>query len=160
MNVMKKYNYFWLIVLMVWITGCSENVISLESKVMENDQLEVVDMVFDENYKNFHVDVKIKENYAPEKIARVTDLKVVAKEFRMDFKELDDKAQPQFLGEMNVKSERIAEYGLKVLILVDLTLDEEQVQKQKIAINNLKSLFSHDNLYIFHKISKRKYTYY
>ena len=47
---MKKYNYFWLIVLMVWITGCSENVISLESKVMENDQLEVVDMVFDENY--------------------------------------------------------------------------------------------------------------
>ena len=62
MNVMKRYNYFWLIVLMVWITGCSENVISLESKVMENDQLEVVDMVFDENYKNFHVDVKIKEN--------------------------------------------------------------------------------------------------
>lgn len=148
MNVMKRYNYFWLIVLMVWITGCSENVISLESKVMENDQLEVVDMVFDENYKNFHVDVKIKENYAPEKIARITDLKVVAKEFRMDFKELDDKAQPQFLGEMNVKSERIAEYGLKVLILVDLTLDEEQVQKQKIAINNLKSLFSHDNLYV------------
>lgn len=144
---MKNYSFFLLAVLMSITTGCSENAIRSECKSMEKDGLEVLDINFDEHYKNFYVDVKIKDEYESSVLTKIKDLKIVANEFRDDF-DLDEETQPTIVSVENIKSNKIAEFGLKILVLVDLTLSEQQIQKQKTVIDNLKTLFSNDDLYV------------
>ena len=130
------------------LTGCVDNSMRFGPTENQNDKLEILDIQFEEGYKKFHVDVKIKDGYAPEKVNRIQDLKVVSKELRIDMKEVIDEVQPQFIGSKNIKAEKIAELGFKMLILVDLTLNEQQVLEQRIIVENLRSLFSNDNLFV------------
>ena len=145
--MMKIDKFFRLIVWLLCLTGCSESLV-MDHPATKDDKLEVLDIQFDEIYKTFHVDVKVKDNFAPEKLIPMTELRIEGKELRMDMKEVVDKVQPQFLGAENIKSKRITEAGLKVLILVDLTLGDKEVENQRIAVNNLRSLFDTDHLYV------------
>lgn len=147
MNMMKNYSFFVSVVLMTILTGCSENAIRPDNNVEENDGLEVLDICFDESYKNFYADVKVKDDYMPSELTKIKDLRFAAKEMRDDLV-LDEQAQPEFVDVENVKSEKIEEYGLKTLVLVDLTLSEQKIMEQKTAIYNLRSLFSYDDLYV------------
>lgn len=145
--MMKIDKFFRLIVWLLCLTGCSESLV-MDHPATKDDKLEVLDIQFDEIYKTFHVDVKVKDDFAPEKLIPMTELRIEGKELRMDMKEVVDKVQPQFLGAENIKSKRITEAGLKVLILVDLTLGDKEVENQRIAVNNLRSLFDTDHLYV------------
>ena len=145
--MMKTYRLLLLIVWSLFLTGCVENV-NLEHSIVKDDKLEALDIQFDENYKTFHIDVKVKDDYAPEKLTSMSELRIESKEFCVGMTEVLDKMQPQFIGGENVKADRIVEAGIKVLILVDLTVGEMNVENQRIAVENLRSLFNEDNLYV------------
>lgn len=145
--MMKTYRLLLLIVWSLFLTGCVENV-NLEHSIVKDDKLEALDIQFDENYKTFHIDVKVKDDYAPEKLTSMSELRIESKEFLVGMTEVHDKMQPQLIGSENVKADRIVEAGIKVLILVDLTLGETNVENQRIAVGNLRSLFDEDNLYV------------
>lgn len=132
----------------IWMSGCADGQMGIEHTDSQNDELEILDFHFDEDYKTFYVDVKVKDDYKPEQIVSIDDLKVIAREFRHDMQDVNDEAQPQFISSENIKAKKVAELGFKMLILVDLTLEEQQVQKQKMAVENLRSLFSYGNLFV------------
>ena len=115
--MMKIDKFFWLIIWSLCLAGCSESLV-MDHPVTKDDKLEVLDIQFDENYKTFHVDVKVKDDFVPEKLIPMAELRIEGKELRLDMKEVLDKVQPRFLGAENIKSKKIAEAGLKVLILV------------------------------------------
>lgn len=145
--MMKINRLFWLVFWSLCLTGCTEGLV-IDHPVTKDDKLEVLDIQFDETYKTFHVDVKVKDDFAPENLIPINELQIDVQELRLDMKEVLDKVQPQFLGAENVKSKKIAETGLKVLTLVDLTLGEKEVENQRIAIDNLRSLFDADHLFV------------
>lgn len=145
--MMKIDRLFWLVIWSLCLASCSESLV-WEHPGKKEDKLEVLYIQFDEQYKTFYVDVKVKDDFAPENLIRMKELRIEGKELRLDMEEVIDEVQPQFISAENIKSKKIVGYGLKVLVLVDLTLGEQEVEKQRIAVNNLRSLLDFNNLYV------------
>lgn len=143
---MKMYK-FPLLILLALLASCSKIHI-LDHSVLEKDDFEMSNLVFSDDYKNFQVDIKIKEDFSPTSLGEVNKLKVVAKELHVDMKELVDEVQPQFVRLESLKASNVKQMGLTGMVLVDLTLGEVQVEQQRKAVSNLRTLFADNNLYL------------
>lgn len=145
---MKAYRYILWILLTMLLIGCSDTKLKQHPSMTENNMLELSDLIFDEHHKHFYIDVKMKDGIIQERFMQARQLKLNVHEYRMDMREVLDEAQPHFVRGENFRSQKISELGLKGLVLVDLTLNERQVEEQRIAVENLRALFNSDNLYV------------
>ena len=73
---------------------------------------------------------------------------IVLTESYKGYKALSDRMQPKVSGVTRPISDELRKMGAANLVLVDLTLPQELVDKQKTAILGLHSLFSEDNLFV------------
>lgn len=146
---MKKIGRISLLMTLLYlVTGCSEiNLYDSEEK-LEKENLEILDIKFAEDYKTFHVDVRLKDGVMFDNLVDLDKLEVVGIETRWDSQRLPDDVQPTWVNSKTVLSEEVTKRGLHTLVLVDLTLDEKRVEKQKVALKNLSTLFIHDNLFV------------
>ena len=141
---MKKYQFPLWIALLVLLTNCSE-IQTYDNSVTENDDLVLSNLKFSDDYRTFQVDVKVKDDFSPITLGELRTMNVETKEMYPNMEEFSRKVYPQFVKKENIRSNNVKQKGL---ILVDLTLDEEQVEQQQKAVSNLRSLYSNDNLYI------------
>jgi hypothetical protein len=146
---MKRiYIYLLLAILQIWLTGCAEIQDTISKESQENVNLEILSITFDDDYKKFDIEIKMKEGTSYSLLEDFDQIQVKVKEYNHEMKELVEKAQPYLIEIERVKSKMIDDLGMKALVLVDLTLDEILIDKQKKSIEKLKSLFSKDNLYV------------
>lgn len=141
------YKFSLLVALLVLLGGCSKFQ-TYDNSIAEKDDLIISNLNFSDDYKTFYVDIKVKDDFSPSVLMKNETMNIVVKELDFKQKELMEKVQPQYIGGKNIKSEKIIQQGYTGLVLIDLTLDEEQVEQQKRAITNLRPLFSSDNLYV------------
>jgi hypothetical protein len=132
---------------MILATACSDYPESGLQKDTAKENLEVWDMGFDDDYKNFWIDVRIKDDFAPTP-AIIDDMGVVVKEMTLTREEVDERAQPTLKGRHSIISDFISKRGQHALILADLTLSEKQVRKQMILTGNIRKVFPDSSLHV------------
>ena len=144
---MKIHRLFWIIVPMILITACSD---SAESRVQEDtnkENIEVWDIGFDDEHKNFWIDIKIKDDFAPTP-ALIDEMGVVVKEMTWTMEEVNERARPIPKGKHSIISDFISRRGQHALILVDLTLGEKEVSEQRILTSNMREVFPDNHLHV------------
>lgn len=147
--MMRKSLYMFLASMMLIAPASCESVVEDKyAKVKENDQMEILDICFNESYEEFYVDLSTHEHFTPVTVFDINQVTCRATELHHDLTVLSESVQPTYLRYENIKSQIIAENGLKALVLVDLTLSEDQILLQKMAVNDLRLLFNHDNLFV------------
>ena len=154
----------------------------LEDKAPEvkQDKMVVNKVQFAPDYKTFSVWTGIVQDIGP---YALTD----SSQVRIKIEEYDDgvltsrRARPQLVKAWNTESDQIRSLGVKVLVLIDLSLSEEQIEAEKMAVEEMFTVFNKDNLYIafmsndfvtkacpmtqyiqdeyFRKVSSRKYLF-
>ena len=143
---MKTFKFLCLAFLLLSAVGCSE--VALEKTSNECENLELSDIQFDENYKNFSVGVHFKDTFMPKQRIQLGKIQVDVTEYDCNMKKITESAQPIFLTAKNLRSEKIKDLGIKGLVLVDLSLDELQIEKQRQAVESLKEFVFEDQLYV------------
>lgn len=143
---MKTIKFLCLTFILLIAVGCSEN--KLNNVTDANYNLELSDLQFDENYKNFSVGVHFKETFMPKQRIQTDKVQLKVTEYDANMNEISESAQPIFLNAKNLRSQKIKEMGIKGLVLVDLSLDEIQIERQKYAIEGLREFVFQDQLYV------------
>ena len=144
---MKKHRLFWVIMPLVLATACSYPTESGVQDDTARENLEVWDMGFDDGHKNFWIDIKIKDDFAPTP-ALIDEMSVVVKEMTWDMDEVDKKARPIPKGKHSIISDFISSRGQHALILIDLTLGEKEVNEQMILASNMREVFPDSSLHV------------
>ena len=143
---MKTCKFLLLAFLLLAAVGCSEGKLDKTSTVNEN--LDLSDMHFDNNYKNFSVGVHFKDTFLPKQRIDINKVQMIVTEYDANMNKVSKSAQPIFLSAKNLRSEKIKDLGIKGLVLVDLSLDEIQIEKQKSAVESLREFVFEDQLYV------------
>ncbi len=143
---MKTCRILYLAFVLFLAVSCSEN--RAEEVSNESENLELTNLQFDENFKNFSVGVSLKTPLLPQQIIQKDKLDLIVTEYDEDMNKITESAQPIFINAKNLRSEKIKNLGLKGLVLVDLTLEDYQIEKQKNAIKKLKEFVFQDQLYV------------
>jgi exopolyphosphatase/guanosine-5'-triphosphate,3'-diphosphate pyrophosphatase len=120
----------------------------LDKNSTEVENLELSDIQFDENYKNFSVGVHFKETFMPKQRIQLSKVQMKVTEYDVNMNEVTPSAQPIFVSAKNLRSEKIKDLGIKGLVLVDLSLGELQIEKQKSAVESLREFVFEDQLYV------------
>lgn len=133
-----------------FLTSCDhiimpDNDIESEHK---HHSLKVVETKFSKDYKTFSVKVKVPENISFYSLTDSTKIKIKTKESNIVFAAEGNDMQPQLTHVKNIRQQELAEKKFKLLILVDLTLSDEVITKEKMAIQQMRKWFSPNNLYI------------
>ena len=143
---MKTCKFLFLAFLLLLTVGCSESKLDKNSTEVEN--LELSDLQFDENYKNFSVGVHFKETFMPKQRIQLSKVQMKVTEYDVNMNEVTPSAQPIFVSAKNLRSEKIKDLGIKGLVLVDLSLGEIQIERQKSAVESLREFVFEDQLYV------------
>lgn len=143
---MKTCKFLCLAFLLLIAVGCSEG--EKDNASTESENLELSDIQFDENYKNFSLGVHFKDTFMPKQRIQLGRVELNVTEYDSDMKEITKSAQPIFVSAKNLRSEKIKDLGIKGLVLVDLSLDEIQIEKQKEAVEGLREFVFEDQLYV------------
>lgn len=143
---MKTCKFLFLAFLMLMFVSCSKSGLQQISK--DNENLELSDIQFDENYKNFSVGVHFKDTFMPKQRIQLDKVELKVNEYDSDMNELTKLAQPIYVSAKNLRFEKIKDIGIKGLVLVDLSLDELQIEKQKAAVESLREFVFDDRLYV------------
>ena len=144
---MKIHRLFWIIVPMILITACSDSAESKVQKDTNKENIEVWDIGFDDEHKNFWIDIKIKDDFAPTP-ALIDEMGVVVKEMTWTMEEVNERARPIPKGKHSIISDFISRRGQHALILVDLTLGEKEVSEQRILTSNMREVFPDNHLHV------------
>ena len=111
------------------------------------EKISVNKVEFAPGHKTFSIWTGMLEDIGPYSL---TD----SSQVRIEVEELDEgvktsrRMQPKLLKALNTESDEIARLGVKVLVLADLSLPQEQIDAQRNAVKEMQTAFDRDNLYI------------
>lgn len=134
------------------VAGCA-NVNNLLEDVLppggerEDKTLEVTNLIFSDDKKIFTVDTRVVQS--------IGSVSLTNPDVTFDVKELDYMGQPSFQASQpdlvdvqRTGAAQVVALNMKMLVLVDLTLPQDMVDKQREAVEEMSTLFTNDNLYI------------
>ena len=144
---MRIYKFLYLLISSLVLGGCERFERFSSKDDVEKDNLEIQKIEFSPDFKTFTVDMKVKDNTAFN-ITDIQKIKVNVTELKADFKKYEEKVQPKFKEFKNIKAQGFKDMNLNILVLVDLTLDKKSIETQKVAVQNLRTFLTADNLHV------------
>ena len=144
---MRIYKFLYLLISSLVLGGCERFERFSSKDDVEKDNLEIQKIEFSPDFKTFTVDMKVKDNTAFN-ITDIQKIKVNVTELKADFKKYEEKVQPKFKELKNIKAQEFKDMNLNILVLVDLTLDKKSIETQKVAVQNLRTFLTADNLHV------------
>ena len=110
--------------------------------------LQVTSVRFEEDYKRFSVDTRLSANIGQYSLSDPSQIRIEAAEYD-HLGELGFSAsQPKLERVTSIGAAQIVAADLKMLVLVDLTLPQPLVDKERDAVKEMSTLFTNDNLYV------------
>ena len=112
-----------------------------------HEKMVVKEVKFSPDHKTFSIWTGIVEDIGPYSLTDSTTV-------RIDIEEYDDgvktakRVNPRLVKAWNTESDQIAELGLKVLVLVDLSLPQEQIDKEREAVEEMFTVLNRGNLFV------------
>ena len=134
------------------VAGCANVNNPLEdvlptSKGKEKETLKVTDVIFSDDYKTFTVDTRVVQSIGS---VSLTNSDVV-----YDVRELDylgrpsfQASQPDLIDVQRTGAAQVVALNMKMLVLVDLTLPQAMVDKERDAVAEMSTLFTNNNLFV------------
>ncbi len=115
----------------------------------ERNNVEVVKVDFSDNYKNIHVKIKVPSSISIYSLNDTTKYHFETEEATLSNKKRKGSdLQPVLANIKNIHQQELARTDFRILLLVDLTMPQENVQKVKENIQQMRRWFAPSNLYI------------
>lgn len=118
-----------------------------ESDPLKQDKMVTKKVEFSPDHKTFSVWTSIVDDIGPYSLTDSTEVRIELEEYD-DGVKASRRVYPKLVKAVNTESDQIAELGIKVLVLVDLSLSQELIDAQKAAIEEMYTVFDHENLYL------------
>ncbi len=156
----KIYQFIIMAFVAICLAGCdnipSEDSLNLddifkaevdEEDNKETDALRVVGVEFSPGYKNFKLLTSATRNIGPYSLSDTSDVdvKVIEKVGGI----LNESGNvPKLISIKNTEGEEVYKKGIKVMVLVDLSLPQELIDKERDAVREIRSVFDNHNLFV------------
>ena len=114
---------------------------------LRQDKMVAKKVEFSPDHKTFSVWTSVVSDIGPYSLTDSTTV-------RIDLEEYDDgvkaarRVYPKLVKAVNTEGDQIAELGIKTLVLVDLSLSQELIDAERDALEELSTVFNHENLYV------------
>lgn len=143
------------LLLVLGLTGCDElfpklEDLDLDDVFAENKPVEHIrldSMKFYNDYKNFRLDASIINDIGPSRLDDTTQVKVrlnesIGRVFH------SSQATPRLDRVVNVQTEKIRKNGIRLLALVDQTMEQPMLDRAKIDVQKIRSVFRDSLMYV------------
>lgn len=115
----------------------------------ENNGMKVVNLHFAPDYKTFRVNVTVPANVSAYSLTDSTKIRIKTVERSIsDNDDTGNDRQPLLTHVKNIRLQELADSRLSLLLLVDLTLHEEDIRAEREAIEQIRKWFAPSNLHI------------
>ena len=118
-----------------------------ESDPLKQDKMIAKKVEFSPDYKTFSVWTSIISDIGPYALTDSTQVRIEIEEYD-DGVKAGRRVYPKLVKAVNTESEQIADLGIKVLVLVDLSLSQELIDAERDAVEEMFTVFNHENLYV------------
>lgn len=102
---------------------------------------------FSPDYKHFSVWTGVVDDIGPYPLTDSTVVRIELQEL-LDGVPTSANVKPRLVKALNTEGDKVKEMGAKVLVLVDLSLSDEQIDAQKNAVEEIRTVFDQENLYV------------
>lgn len=142
------------------VAACSDKTDFLEDLFMstqeeKKDILKVTDVQFSDDYKYFTVDTRLAESIGAVSLSDRDAVTIDAREFDYLGHPAFPASQPELTGVVSTGAAQIVALDLKMLVLVDLTLSQDIVDRERDAVKEMSTLFTNNNLFVSFITHKR-----
>ena len=111
------------------------------------EKMVVNKVVFSPDYKTFSVWTGVVSDIGPYPLTDSTLVKIEVEEYE-DGVKTSRRVQPRLVKAWNTESDQVKELGVKILVLVDLSLSQDQIDAQRSAVQEMMTVFNQDNLFV------------
>ena len=118
-----------------------------ESDPLKQDKMITKKVEFSPDHKTFSVWTSVINDIGPYSLTDSTQVRIELEEYD-DGVKAGRRVYPKLVKAVNTESEQIAELGIKVLVLVDLSLSQELIDAERAAIEEMYTVFNQENLYV------------
>ena len=154
---MKKHVISILVAVAILFTSC-DRLGKMSNDIPESDLLEqifneksdkvkVVNVDFSPDYKTFFVTTDIVSDIGPYELSDSTKVKVEVSETIDGIREARYSI-PRLVGIKNIEAECIRDLDLRMLVLVDLSLPQADLNRISNFVKEMKPAFKYDNLFV------------
>lgn len=112
------------------------------------NNIEVVETRFAADYKTFSVDVKVPDTIGLLSLTDTAGLRIETEERSSAGVSADKTMQPVLTHIENIRMQELSDNQLTLLLLVDLTLSEEDIEAERRAVETMRQWFPSNNLRI------------
>ena len=118
------------------------------TKKPDKGSLQVTGLTFDKACKHFTVDTRVLKSIGGHSLSDSCDVTIVAREYDYLDRPLFSASQPVLTKVTSTGASQVVSLNLKMLVLVDLTLSQEDVDRERDAVREMSTLFTADNLFV------------
>lgn len=157
MKMKTIYKIFAVLLAAVLLTACDEHKIDVEdlltprdSTKTEEEGLKLQNVTFSENHKYMTIYASVVSDFGGYDL---TDKLSVESEVNQEWRLIGgpwikEKSAPILKEVRNIGRDEVAKQGLKLLVLVDLSIPQEMVDRERAAVKEMKTIFDRQNLYL------------
>lgn len=113
----------------------------------KQEKMVVNKVEFAPDYKTFSIWTRVVNDIGPYALTDSSDVRIEVEEYD-DGVRTSRRVQPKLVKAWNTESDQIKELGLKVLVLVDLSLSQDQIDAQREAVQEMLTVLNQDNLFV------------
>ncbi len=143
---------FLLSACLLSLVSCEEDVISivkeLEHKVRAEEKVEIINYQFSPDCKYLYVDIRQNTDLSPFVLNDTNRVKIDVSLARETLLGNPAERNTWLAGLRQVGSESVDSLKMKMLVLVDLTLPQDVIDKEYYTVKEIRNLFAHQNLYV------------
>ena len=111
------------------------------------EKMKVNRVEFGPGHKTFSVWTGMLDDIGPYSLTDSTEVRIEVEEYD-DGVRNSRRVQPKLVKAWNTESDQIEQLGVKVLVLVDLTLTQDQIDAERSAVEEMSTAFDRNNLYV------------
>lgn len=146
-----KTKYIYFLLLLLCLAGCN-NVPGLNLNQKENIEgkhnIKVDSVIFSKDYKTISLMLNLPDVLATYSLNDTVNIHVRTEEECPSYLNEHNNVQPQLVKIENIRQQELANSKFCLLLLVDLTLPEDQIATEKRAVEVMRKWFSPTNLHI------------
>ncbi len=150
-TTMMKTKYIYFLLLLLCLAGCN-NVPGLNLNQKENIEgkhnIKVDSVIFSKDYKTISLMLNLPDVLATYSLNDTVNIHVRTEEECPSYLNEHNNVQPQLVKIENIRQQELANSKFCLLLLIDLTLPEDQIATEKRAVEVMRKWFSPTNLHI------------
>ena len=153
-SMKMTYRFLWIAVALLCFSACeSLNQDIPDSKFLsqfigeDQEQMKALDISFSPDYKTFTLTADVLQDIGPYELGDSSQVRTEVVE-TLDGIRMARFSTPQLVKIENIEAERVREYDIRLLLLVDLTLPQSDIDHIRASVNEMRHTFKYDNMYV------------